>query len=64
MSTKLYGATGKLLRVDLSQGRVWEETVAETILRKYFGGTCLGAKYLYDEVDPNSQWSTGSKTKY
>lgn len=57
MSTKLYGSTGKLLRVDLSQGGMWKETLAETTLRKYFGGTCLGAKYLYDEVAPKSQWS-------
>ncbi len=57
MSTKLYGTTGKILRVDLSKERIWEETLDEATLRKYFGGTCLGAKYLYDEVDPKSQWS-------
>ncbi len=57
VSTKLYGSTGKLLRVDLSQGQIWEETLTEATLRKYLGGNCLGAKYLYDEVDPKSQWS-------
>jgi len=58
MSTKLYGSTGKLLRVDLSQGGMWEETLAETTLRKYFGGTCLGAKYVYDEVTPRASGQT------
>jgi len=29
----------------------------EATLRKYFGGTCLGAKYLHDEVDPKIDWS-------
>lgn len=57
MSAKLYGTTGKILRVDLSKERIWEETLDEATLRKYFGGTCLGAKYIYDEVDPKSQWS-------
>ncbi|HEX78287.1 MAG TPA: hypothetical protein G4O03_07800 [Dehalococcoidia bacterium] len=57
MGAKLYGATGKVLRVDLSQGRIWEEVLDEATLRKYFGGTCLGVKYLCDEVDPKSDWS-------
>ncbi|MBW2334572.1 MAG: aldehyde ferredoxin oxidoreductase, partial [Deltaproteobacteria bacterium] len=57
MSTTLYGTTGKILRVDLSKEQIWEETLDEDLLRKYLGGTSLGVKYLYDEVDPKLSWS-------
>jgi len=54
---KLYGTTGKILRVDLSKERIWEEVLDESVLRKYVGGTAMGAKYLYDEVSPKIDWS-------
>ena len=53
----MYGSTGKILRVDLSQGKVWDEEVDEATLRKYLGGTGLGVKYLTEEVDPKLEWS-------
>ncbi len=37
----MYGSTGKVLRVDLSQGKVWDEALDEATLRKYLGGTDL-----------------------
>jgi aldehyde:ferredoxin oxidoreductase len=51
------GYMGKILRVDLSQKRIWEESLDEKVLRKWVGGVGLGAKYLYDEVPPRVQWS-------
>ena len=57
MSTNQYGSTGKVLRVDLSQGRVWDEAIDEATLRKYLGGTGLGMKYLFEEVGPKLDWS-------
>lgn len=51
------GYAGKLLRVDLTSGRMTEEALDGGILRKYLGGTGLGIKLLYDEVPPNVQWS-------
>ncbi len=54
---KLYGTTGKILRVDLSREKITEEDLDEAVLRKYVGGTAMGAKYLYDEVDPRIEWS-------
>jgi len=57
MSPKLYGSTKRILRVDLGEGRIWEESLDEDILRKYLGGTCLGVKYLYDEIGPEVNWS-------
>ena len=47
----LGGYAGKLLRVDLSAGRISEEPLpSDDILRKYIGGLGLGAKIIYDEV--------------
>ena len=58
MSPKFYGTTGKILRVDLSKEKVWEETLDEAVLRKYLGGTAMGVKYLSDEVDPRKTGQT------
>ena len=52
-----YGYNGKILRVDLTAGRVWTENLDETTARRYFGGTGLGAKILYEEVPPGVEWS-------
>ena len=57
MNTRLYGTTGKLIRVDLTEGRIWEEALAEDVIKKYLGGTSLGAKCLYEEVNPKISWS-------
>jgi len=46
----MYGFMGKLLRVDLSQGKISTEEIQEDIAKKYLGGIGLGTKYLYDEV--------------
>jgi len=48
--------SGKLLRVDLSTGRLTDETVDPVTMRKFVGGTGLGAKILYDEVPPGVEW--------
>jgi len=53
----MYGSTGKILRVDLTQGKVWDEPLDEATLRKYLGGTGIGVKYLFEEVDPKLDWS-------
>jgi aldehyde:ferredoxin oxidoreductase len=53
----LYGYAGKILRVDLSKKESRSETLSESTLKKYVGGTALGVKYLYDEVDPRIEWS-------
>lgn len=53
MTKKVYGTTGRILRVDLSNGKVWEEHLDEAVLRKYLGGTSLGIKFLHDEAKPD-----------
>ena len=57
---KLYGYTGKLLRVDLTNEQITEEKLDEETARKYIGGTGIGAKYLYDEVPAGVEWSDGA----
>jgi aldehyde:ferredoxin oxidoreductase len=51
------GYTGKMLRVDLGSGQMEDVTFDEPILRKWVGGSGLGAKILYDEVRPRVQWN-------
>jgi aldehyde:ferredoxin oxidoreductase len=43
---------GKLLRVDLTSGRITVEDIRSDWLRDYLGGRGLAARYLYDELDP------------
>ena len=51
------GYAGKTLRVNLTNEQITEESVDELTLRKYIGGTGLGAKFLYDEVPPGIEWN-------
>jgi len=46
----LYGYMGKILRVDLSQSKISQETPSEDVLKKFLGGSGLATKYLFDEV--------------
>lgn len=51
------GYVGKILRVDLTKGRVTKEEPSQEMWRMWVGGTGLGARYLYDEVRPEIKWS-------
>lgn len=53
----MHGYMGKLLRVDLTNEKITEEHWDEATLRKYPGGTALGAKVLYEEVPPGAAWN-------
>ena len=64
MGSEVYGTTGKLLRVGLTEGKVWEELLGEDLLHSYLGGTSLGVKYLYDEVNPSNTWSDQQNRVY
>ncbi len=48
------GWTGKLLRVDLTSGNCSVEEIPQEWLREYIGGRGLGARYLYEEMDPTA----------
>lgn len=44
------GFIGKILKVDLSKGKIKVEKLKETFYRKWFGAYGLGARILYDEI--------------
>lgn len=46
------GYMGKILEVDLGSGNISTRRLDEKIVRDYVGGRGLGAKLLYDELDP------------
>ena len=48
MSAEVKGYAGKMLRVDLSEGKTWDWTPEEETLRMYLGGTGIDME----------QWST------
>ena len=51
------GYAGKFLRVDLTHEQTIDVTFDEDALKKYIGGTGIGAKLLYEEVPPEADWS-------
>ena len=51
------GYAGKFLRVDLTNESLSDVVFDEETLRTYVGGTGIGAKILYDEVNPEINWS-------
>lgn len=53
---KRIGYAGKILRVDLSTGKVVSEELSLDTVKKWVGGVGLGAKYLYEEVPPGVEW--------
>ncbi len=50
----MYGWTGKLLRVDLSNNRIKEENISSDVLSQFMGGKGLATYYLYQEVPAGS----------
>jgi aldehyde:ferredoxin oxidoreductase len=50
------GYAGKLLRVNLSTGKVWTQPWSPDEMRECLGGIGLGARILYEEVGPKIHW--------
>ncbi|MBI2914971.1 MAG: aldehyde ferredoxin oxidoreductase family protein [Firmicutes bacterium] len=46
------GWHGKILRVDLTSSKVWDEPLGESLARTYLGGRGLGARIVHDELEP------------
>jgi len=57
LATQLNGSTGKVLRVDLTSSKIWDDALDEATIRRFLGGTGLGVKYMTDLVDPKTNWS-------
>lgn len=48
------GYMGKLLVVDLTQGRLTEEAIDPAVAGEFVGGAGYAARYLYDELGPET----------
>ena len=55
-----YGYAGKVLKVNLTDSKVEVESLDREAAQNFMGGSGLGAKYLYDEVDPSVDGFLGS----
>jgi aldehyde:ferredoxin oxidoreductase len=55
------GYAGKILRVNLSDGRISKEEISEEMRRKFLGGRGFAAKILWDEVSGVDPLSEGNK---
>jgi aldehyde:ferredoxin oxidoreductase len=44
------GYAGKILRVDLTTGKMWIQPLRKDLARKYIGGTGMAARILWEEV--------------
>ena len=49
------GLAGKILRVDLTRGRVWT-TPTETYARRWIGGRAVNSAILLHEIAPGTRW--------
>src|SRR5574341_1732158 len=50
------GYAGRILRVDLTRGKIWSHPWSPEEMRLYLGGAGLGAKILWDEVPAEAGW--------
>lgn len=48
----MFGYAGKILYVDLSKKKIWEEELTQEYADLYFGGYGIGAKVLFDHMKP------------
>jgi aldehyde:ferredoxin oxidoreductase len=46
----------KMIRIDLTSKKITEQVFDQEIMKKYIGGTGIGARILYDEVHPPVLW--------
>ena len=50
-----FGWRGKILRVDLTRSKIWEEALSEELTDNYIGGAGINARLLYDLTCENPQ---------
>jgi len=48
------GYMGKILRVNLTTGKISEEPINEELARKFIGARGYGVKIIFDEVPHNA----------
>ena len=44
----MFAYAGKILRVNLTTGKIWTEPLSEKLAKEYIGGIGLGIKLLMD----------------
>ncbi len=49
-----YGSTGKLLHVDLTESKIWQEEIDEEVYRLYPGGRALATYLLLRDLPPGT----------
>lgn len=49
---EIFGYAGKILRVNLSNGRIRQEPLDSKLIKNFLGGRGFGAKLLFDELEP------------
>ncbi len=50
---KIFGFVGKILQVDLSGNKIWEEDTPEELIKNYIGGSGINARLFYNLVRSN-----------
>lgn len=50
------GLAGKILRINLTDGKVWTENVADYV-EKFIGGRTINSYILLNETEPGTRWS-------
>ncbi|MBT8362354.1 MAG: hypothetical protein KJO32_15500 [Deltaproteobacteria bacterium] len=50
------GHAGKILRVDLTTGKITKETLPSQLIKLYLGGAGIGSYYLQKEVQAGVEW--------
>ena len=48
-----YGFRGKILQVDLTNSKIWEEELSDDLVHNYIGGAGINARLFYDLVREN-----------
>ncbi|MBW2553507.1 MAG: hypothetical protein JRE20_05170, partial [Deltaproteobacteria bacterium] len=54
-SENTHGWRGRILQVDLSNSKIWEEKLSEELINGYIGGAGINAKLFYDLMRDNPQ---------
>lgn len=49
------GLAGKILRVELSSGKIWTKDTAK-YAERWIGGRIINSSILFDEMDPKTKW--------
>jgi len=51
------GYIGNILRVDLTKGETWIDSLDDKMAKRWIGGVGLGAHYLWEEIPASVKWS-------